>query len=125
MAQIFVGSCMATQIIVIILIFCIFLFLINLGRTKPAKKRQAQIQVAPYNFFQILKNTYPNYHILKRNDAFMICEINHRNEPDELVIIRVNPKAPKQIRSLGRLLAVNYSRYPSVKEMQKDFQGHL
>lgn len=103
------------QILVVLIIVLIFIFILNLGRRK-TKPRSMPIQVAPYNFFQMLKTTYPNYHILKRNDAFMICEINHRNEPDELVIIRINPKALKQIRSLGRMLAFNYSKYPSVKE---------
>ncbi|ANF82021.1 hypothetical protein A3K93_07290 [Acinetobacter sp. NCu2D-2] len=116
---------MVQQIIAIIFILLIFLFLINLGKITKPKAKKAAIQVAPYNFIQILKETFPQYHILKRNDAYMICEINHRNEPEEIVIIRINQRNSKEIRPVGRILAVSYSHYPSIKEMQSDFKTHL
>ncbi|WEI24606.1 hypothetical protein PYR74_12435 [Acinetobacter bereziniae] len=55
----------------------------------------------------------------------MICEINHRNEPDELVFIRINPSKKKKINKTGRRLNAEYPAIPTAKELKMDFGNHL
>lgn len=55
----------------------------------------------------------------------MICEMNHRNEPDELVFIRIDPNQKKNIRNFGRRVTFTYPKQPSIGEMRKDFAPYL
>jgi len=55
----------------------------------------------------------------------MICEINHRNEPEELVFIRIDPAQKKNLRISGRMLIATYPKAPSVREMRKDFKNYV
>jgi hypothetical protein len=76
-------------------------------------------------FIKLLKASFPKYKILHRNDAYMICEINHRDEFEEIVFIRIRPNQLKKIHRRGRILEANYSQFPSKSEMRKDFNQHL
>ena len=55
----------------------------------------------------------------------MICEINHRNELDELVFIRIKPNRKKKINRNGRRLDAEYPAIPTIKELKNDFSNHL
>ena len=74
---------------------------------------------------QIVQNTFPQFSVIERNGTIMICEINHRNEPEELVFIRIDPNQQKNIRFSGRMLIATYPKQPSIREMKKDFVQHL
>ncbi|WP_353682205.1 hypothetical protein [Acinetobacter sp. ANC 4862] len=51
--------------------------------------------------------------------------MNHRNEPDELVFIRIDPNQKKNIRNFGRRVTFTYPKQPSIGEMRKDFAPYL
>ncbi len=78
---------------------------------------------AKYSFKQIVQKTFPKYKIIEKNQQIMICEINHRNEPDELVFIRIGN--PKNIRKSGRMVIADYPKAPSPQEMKSDFGRYL
>lgn len=103
--------------IVISLILLIALILI-FTKIKASKKKNQ-------TFKELVKKTFPKYRIIEKNQAIMICEINHRNEPDELVFIRINPNQKKNIKKSGRMLIANYAKSPNAKEMKTDFGRHL
>lgn len=50
---------------------------------------------------QKLQTEFPKFKIIEKSDTLMICEINHRNEPEELVIIRVDSNQKKIFVLLG------------------------
>ncbi|MEC8122696.1 MAG: hypothetical protein VX125_02410 [Pseudomonadota bacterium] len=54
------------------------------------------------NLKEIVKKTFPNHTIIEKFGTVMICEINHRNEPDELVFIRINANKKKNINKIGK-----------------------
>jgi hypothetical protein len=68
---------------------------------------------------------FGKYKVIEKNQTIMICEINHRNELDELVFIRIDPNQKKNIRSFGRRVTFTYSKQPSVREMRQDFAQYL
>lgn len=74
---------------------------------------------------ELVRKTFPKYKIMEKHGTIMICEITHRNEPDELVFIRINPNKGKNIKKSGRMLIVDYPKNPSVKEMKTDLGRHL
>lgn len=76
-------------------------------------------------FMQLLKSSFPKYKILQRNDVYLICEINHRDEFEEIVFIRIRPDQIKKIQYKGRMLEANYPQFPSKSEMRKDFKLYL
>ena len=77
------------------------------------------------SFKQIVQNAFPKFKIIEKHETIMICEINHRNEPEELVFVRVDPNQQKNIRFSGRMMIVTYPKQPSVREMKKDLSKHL
>ncbi|ENU59774.1 hypothetical protein [Acinetobacter guillouiae] len=77
------------------------------------------------NLKELVKKTFPKHTIIEKFGTVMICEINHRNEPDELVFIRINPSRKKNINKTGRRLNAEYPAIPTAKELKIDFGNHL
>lgn len=77
------------------------------------------------NFKKIVQQTFRHHKVIEKNATIMICEINHRNEPEELVFIRIDPTQKKKLRTSGRMLIATYPKPPSVQEMRKDFKAYL
>jgi hypothetical protein len=77
------------------------------------------------SFKDIVQKEFMKYKVIERNQTIMICEINHRNEPDELVLIRIDPNQKKNIRNFGRRVTFTYPKQPSIGEMRKDFAQYL
>ena len=97
----------------ILLITLIFLF-------KKTKSKDKNLSLK-----DLVKKTFPKYKIIEKNQTIMICEINHRNEPDELVFIKINANEKKTIKKSGRMLIANYPNEPTSKEMKIDFGKYL
>ena len=72
-----------------------------------------------------LQKAFPQLKIIEKNGTVMLCEINHRNEPEELVFIRIDPQQEKSIRSFGRRVTLTYPKYPSIKEIKKDAMPYI
>ncbi len=77
------------------------------------------------SFKDIVQKEFLKYKVIERNQTIMICEMNHCNEPDELVLIRIDPDQKKNIRSFGRRVTFTYPKQPSIAEMRKDFAPYL
>lgn len=77
------------------------------------------------SFKDIVQKEFIKYKVIERNQTLMICEMNHRNEPDELVLIRIDPNQKKNIRNFGRRVTFTYPKQPSIGEMRKDFAPSL
>ncbi|NNG81778.1 hypothetical protein HLH16_07380 [Acinetobacter sp. ANC 5378] len=77
------------------------------------------------SFKDIVQKEFRKYKVIERNQTIMICEMNHRNEPDELVFIRIDPNQKKNIRNFGRRVTFTYPKQPSIGEMRKDFAPYL
>ena len=77
------------------------------------------------SFKDIVQKEFVKYKVIERNQTIMICEINHRNEPDELVLIRIDPNQKKNRRSFGRRVTFTYPKQPPIGEMRKDFAPYL
>ncbi|NNH87575.1 hypothetical protein HLH13_07600 [Acinetobacter sp. ANC 4279] len=77
------------------------------------------------SFKDIVQKEFMKYKVIERNQTIMICEMNHRNEPDELVLIRIDPNQKKNIRNFGRRVTFTYPKQPSIGEMRKDFASYL
>ena len=77
------------------------------------------------SFKQIIQDAFPKFSVIERSSAVIICEVNYRNEFEELVFIRIDPNQQKNIRFSGRTLIATYPKQPSLREMKKDFAQHL
>lgn len=71
----------------------------------------------------LVKETFPKYIVKEKHKTIMICEINHRNEPQELIFIRIGNK--KNIKKSGNMIIADYPSQPSAQEMKKDFGKYL
>ena len=71
---------------------------------------------------ELVKKTFPEYIIIEKNKNVMICEINHRNEPDELAFLRLNTNRPKTVKKEGRRLKVEYQKIPTSTELKRDLK---
>jgi hypothetical protein len=76
-------------------------------------------------FLEQLKEAFPQYKIIEKFGSYMICEISHRNEPEELVIIRFDENQKKNIRTFGRRATLTYPKQPSIREIKKDAAPYL
>ncbi len=101
----------------ILLAVVIIILKISIGKKNKNKKE--------LSLKETVKKTFPNYKIIEKNQTIMICEINHRNEPDELVFIRIKSNSSKNIKKSGRMLICDYPKKPTAEEMLRDFKGHL
>jgi hypothetical protein len=77
------------------------------------------------SFRNIVQGAFPKFTVIEKTHTIMICEINHRNEPEELVFIRIDANQPKNIRYTGRMMIVTYPKQPSARELKKDISSHL
>lgn len=102
------------------LVLLIGLILVIKKMPKKRVEKEGKLQLK-----ELVKNTFPKYKIIEKHQTIMICEIDHRNEPDELVFIRISPNQRKNIKKSGRMLICDYPQNPTAKEMLSDFRGHL
>lgn len=77
------------------------------------------------SFKDIVQKEFPKYTVIERNQTIMICEMNPRNQLEELVLIRIDPNQKKNIRNFGRRVTFTYPKQPSMSEMRKDFAPYL
>ena len=104
--------------LIIVLILLITLFFIK-------KQKAPKVINNSKNFKELVRNTFPKYRIIEKNQMIMICEYNHRNEPEELVFIRIDASQKKKMHYSGRMLIADYPYMPSAREMKSDFARHL
>ena len=76
-------------------------------------------------FKQQVQKAFSQYQVIEKFDSIMICEVNHRNELEELVVIRIDPEQKKNVRQFGRRITITYPKQPSIKELQKDAHPYL
>lgn len=107
-----------------LLIIAILLIILLYVKKNTLKPNQNKGKNNAKSFKELVKKTFPKYKVIEKNQMIMICEINHRNEPDELVFIRTNSQK-KNLRYSGRMLIIDYPYTPNAKEMKKDFGQHL
>lgn len=74
---------------------------------------------------QKLQKEFPTHQIIEKSDTLIICAINAHNEPEELVVIRVDSTQKKNIRTFGRRATLTYPKQPSIKEIKKDAVPYL
>lgn len=89
------------------------------------EKTQKQGSNSKLPLKELVKKTFPKYKIIEKHQTVMICEINHRNEPEELVFIRITPNQQKSIKKSGRILIADYPYIPTAKQLKLDFGQHL
>ena len=77
------------------------------------------------SFKDIVQKEFTKYTVIERNQTIMICEMNPRNQLEELVLIRIDPNQKKNIRNFGRRVTFTYPKQPSMSEMRKDFAPYL
>lgn len=75
------------------------------------------------SFKEVVRNTFPKYIIREKNNQIMICEYNHRNEPEEKIFIRIGNV--KKIEKKSNFIVANYPTEPSGKELKKDLGKYL
>lgn len=85
--------------------------------------RRLKISKKHNNFREIVKITFPKYVVREKNNQIMICEYNHRNEPDELIFIRIGQR--KSIEKMGRRIIATYPNQPSSRELKRDLEKYL
>ena len=89
------------------------------------KQPQKESSNSKLTLKELVKKTFPKYKIIEKHQTVMICEINHRNEPEELVFIRITPNQQKSIKKSGRMLIADYPYKPTAKQLKLDFGQHL
>lgn len=102
------------KILVILLVIVVIAFLIK----KVIKNKEKNMGLR-----EIVKKTFPKHTIIEKNNQIMICEINHRNEPDERIFIRTGRR--KKIEKSGRFIIAEYSKKPTGKELKNDLTKYL
>lgn len=76
-------------------------------------------------FKQQVQKAYPKFKVIEKSGTIMICELNHRNELDELVFVRVDPDQKKNFRQFGRRITITYAKQPTIKELMVDAKPYL
>lgn len=107
----------------IIAVLILLIGLVLIIKIMSGKKTSTKTEKLPLR--DVVKKTFPKYKVIEKNQTIMICEINHRNELDELVFIRIKPNEAKKIKKSGRILICDYPEIPTSKEMVFDFREHL
>ncbi|MGX5698401.1 hypothetical protein ACWKWF_02145 [Acinetobacter kookii] len=69
-------------VVAIVVIVCIFIVIYT---------QRADTGSASRSFKDLVQKEFNKYKVIEKNQTIMICEINHRNELDELVLIRIDP----------------------------------
>ncbi|QHI29166.1 hypothetical protein AhaeINNSZ174_06670 [Acinetobacter haemolyticus] len=104
-------------IVIILIILCVVAINLILKKRSTGKIENQS------NFREVVKKTFPKYTIIEKFGQVMICQIDHRNEPDELVFIRIG--MPKKIRKEGRRVIAEYPKQPSSAELKRDLSKFL
>ncbi|TCB52366.1 hypothetical protein E0H80_00375 [Acinetobacter sp. ANC 4779] len=102
-------------VVAVVIIICIVM-VIYTQRGESSSKRL---------FKDIVQKEFIQYKVIERNQTILICEMNPRNEPEELVLIRIDPNQKKNMRSFGRRVTFTYPKQPSIADMRKDFAPYL
>lgn len=108
------------ELVLIIMLAISIWFILKIKKNDPKQKHSYKIPLK-----ELVKNTFPKYKIIEKHGTIMICEINHRNEPEELVFIRINPNQQKSIKQSGRMIIADYPNNPTAKQMKIDFGNYL
>ena len=72
-----------------------------------------------------MQKEFSQYHVIERNQTIMICEVSEGHQPDELLLVRIDPNQKKNMRNFGRRMTFTYPKQPSLWEMRKDFAPYL
>ena len=99
------------------------LYKISQGYFNKGGKSRSFKKSSPTNFKQKVQNAFPSYTVLHRSQSVMICELDTRGQPEELVVIRIVPSASKSLSFKSRILVATYPNEPSIHEMRRDFQN--
>lgn len=110
----------------LIVVICGAVLLGLITQDRKSKKRYSikKQSFKKKSFKEVVQSTFPKYIVREKNEQIMICEYNHKNEPDELVFIRIN-QPTKNIRKSGRMIIAHYVNEPSPGEMKGDFGRFL
>ncbi|SUU22818.1 hypothetical protein [Acinetobacter haemolyticus] len=107
------------ELIIVIILVVLSTVLIYRTLKKPSVRKVA----SKNNFREVVKKAFPKHKIIDKNQQIMICEINHRNEPDELVFIRIG--RAKNIQKDGRRVIIYYPTEPTASELKRDLSKFL
>ena len=103
-------------VVAIVVVFCIFLVIYT---------QRAYASPSKMSFKEIVQKEFSQYHVIERNQTIMICEVSEGHQPDELILIRIDPNQKKNMRNFGRRMTFTYPKQPSLREMRKDFAPYL
>ena len=105
-------------VVAVVIIICIVMVIYTQRGGSSSRSSNA-------SFKDIVQKEFPKYTVVERNQTIMICEMNPRNQLEELVLIRIDPNQKKNIRNFGRRVTFTYPKQPSMSEMRKDFAPYL
>lgn len=103
-------------VVAIVIIVCILVVIYTQRSSSHVSKKSLK---------QILQNAYPQYQVIEKQQDLIICEVDHRNLLQELVMIRIDPQQKKNMRTFGRRVTFTYPKPPELREMRKDFAVYL
>lgn len=72
---------------------------------------------------KIVKDAFPKNTIIEKFNTVMVCEINHRNEPNELIFIRIGEA--KRIKKEGGRIVATYPKKPTKRTLKKDLERYI
>lgn len=104
-------------VVVVVLLACI-LIVIYTQKVPSTQEKNESLKFK-------LQKAFPKYKVIERSNAWMICEINHRQELNELVIIRIDENQKKNIRQYGRTVMLTYPHLPKLNTLKKDIAQYL
>ena len=103
-------------VVAIVVVFCIFLVIYT---------QRAHVSPSKMSFKEIVQKEFSQYQVVERSQSIMICEVSEGHQPDELILIRIDPNQKKNMRNFGRRMTFTYPKQPSLREMRKDFAPYL
>ncbi len=103
-------------VVAIVVVFCIFLVIYT---------QRANASPSTISFKEIVQKEFSQYQVSENSQSIMICEMSDGHQPDELVLIRIDPDQKKNMRNFGRRVTFTYPKQPSLREMRKDFAPYL
>ena len=104
-------------VVAIVVVFCILLVIYT---------QRANTSSSKMSFKDIVQKEFSQYQVIENSQSIMICEVSDNGrQPDELVLIRIDPNQKKNMRNFGRRMTFTYPKQPSLREMRKDFAPYL
>ena len=67
-------------VVLIVLIVCSLIVIYTQRASSTSNKK---------SFKHIVQNEFSQYKVIEKNESFVICEINSRNELEEFIVIRI------------------------------------